>query len=142
MIKTLLTLGCAIIGTLGVIHLIYTFRTGQFEPRDAELGKRLRVVSPLLTSETTMWRAWIGFNASHSLGAILFAIFYGYFARFELWFLLSSPFLIALSLIVLVVYLVLARLYWFSAPFLGIAAALALFIAGYGIAYLSYLDIL
>lgn len=142
MIELLLTLGCAIIGTLGVIHLIYTYRTGQFEPRDSELAKKLREVSPLLTSETTMWKAWIGFNASHSLGAILFAVFFGYFAKFELWFLLSSPFLIALSLVALLAYLVLAKLYWFSAPRFWITAALALFIAGYSIAYLTYLDIL
>ncbi len=142
MIEMLLTLGCVIIGALGLIHLVYTFRTDHFEPRDSELSEKLRTVSPVLTSETTMWKAWVGFNASHSLGALLFAALYGYFARFELWYLLSSPFLMGLSLVVLVIYLVLARLYWFSAPFMGIAAALALFIAGYGAAYLAYLGIL
>ena len=25
----------------------------------------LRAVSPVITRETTMWQAWIGFNASH-----------------------------------------------------------------------------
>ena len=142
MIEGLLTLGCVVIGALGLIHLIYTFRTDHFEPRDAELGTKLRTVSPRLTSETTMWRAWVGFNASHSLGALLFAILYGYFAKYELWYLLSSPFLMGLSLVVLIAYLVLARLYWFRAPFIGIAVALTLFSAGYGMAYLTYLGVL
>jgi hypothetical protein len=27
-----------------------------------------------------MWKAWVGFNASHSYGAILFGLVYGYLA--------------------------------------------------------------
>lgn len=131
----LLAIGSAIVGVLGLIHLHYTFRTNKFEPRDSQLGKSLREVSPILTTETTMWRAWIGFNASHSLGAILFALFFGYLAIFEVNFLLSSPFLVALSLITLVSYLALARAYWFTAPFLGLSISTVLFLAGYFLAY-------
>lgn len=82
-----------------------------------------------------MWKAWIGFNASHSLGAMLFAAFYGYLAMFELKFLLASPFLVALSLIALGIYLALARSFWFKVPFLGIATATTLFAVGYLLAY-------
>lgn len=134
-VATLLTIGSTTIGVLGLIHLLYTFRTNKFEPRDEELGGRLREVSPVLTSETTMWKAWIGFNASHSLGAMLFAAFYGYLAMFELKFLLSTPFLVALSLITLGSYLALARSFWFKVPFLGIAISATLFAAGYFLAY-------
>ena len=28
----------------------------------------------MITPQTTLWRAWIGFNASHSLAAILFGL--------------------------------------------------------------------
>jgi hypothetical protein len=28
----------------------------------------MKSISPMLTRETTMWKAWIGFNASHSSG--------------------------------------------------------------------------
>jgi len=134
-IAILLSIGSLIIGALGLIHLIYTFHTNRFEPRDDALGRSLREVSPVLTSETSMWKAWIGFNASHSLGALLFAAVYGYLAVFELTFLLSSTFLVALSLVVLGSYLVLARLYWFKAPFLGILVSTALFAIGYVLAY-------
>lgn len=82
-----------------------------------------------------MWKAWIGFNASHSLGALLFAAVYGYLAAFELTFLLSSTFLVCLSLAVLGSYLILARLYWFKAPFLGILVSTAMFTIGYLLAY-------
>ena len=99
-VAILLTIGSVTIGVLGLVHLVYTFRTDKFEPRDENLGLRLREISPVLTSETTMWKAWVGFNASHSLGALLFAAVFGYLSMFELDFLLSSPFLVALSLVV------------------------------------------
>ena len=134
-VATLLASGSLVIGVLGLIHLLYTFRTNKFEPRDAEFGKRLREVTPVLTSQTTMWRAWIGFNASHSLGAILFALFYGYLALFALEFLLSSHFLVGLSVVTLVSYLLLARAYWFSAPYTGIGLSTALFVVAYILAF-------
>lgn len=135
LVTILLTAGASVIGVLGLIHLVYTFRTDKFEPRDAELGKRLREVAPVLTTQTTMWRAWVGFNASHSLGAILFALFYGYLALFEIDFLLSSVFLVVLSVVTLVSYLLLARAYWFSAPYRGIALSTALFVVAYVLAF-------
>ena len=82
-----------------------------------------------------MWKAWIGFNASHSLGAMLFAAFYGYLAIFELDFLLSTPYLVALSLITLGFYLVLARSFWFKVPFMGIAFSTMMFAVGFLLAY-------
>ena len=129
-------MGSMTIGVLGLVHLLYTFRTGKFEPRDKELGLRLREISPVLTSETTMWKAWVGFNASHSLGAMLFAAVFGYLAMCELDFLLSSPFLVALSLVTLASYLALARAYWFKVPFFGISISTAFIAAGYLLAYI------
>lgn len=136
MISLLLALGSMTIGMLGLVHLLYTFRTNKFEPRDEELGQRIREISPVLTSETTMWKAWVGFNASHGLGAILFSAVFGYLAMFELEFLLSSPFLVVVSLVTLAGYLVLARSFWFSVPFYGISISIILFAAGYILAYL------
>jgi len=42
-----------------------------------------------------MWKAWIGFNASHSLGAVLFGQVYGYLVLAHAPMLLSSPFRLA-----------------------------------------------
>ena len=134
-VATLLATGSIVIGLLGLVHLIYTLLTNKFEPRDSDLGRRLREVSPVLTAETTMWRAWIGFNASHSLGAILFAALYFYLAIFNLEFLLSTPFLVILSLLVLGSYLILAYRFWFKLPLWGIAIAATLFVAGYVVAF-------
>ena len=124
----------AIIGALGSIHLAYTFFTDKFDPRDAALRERLQAVSPVITRGTTMWKAWIGFNASHSLGAMLFGVVYGYLALVRGEWLAASPFLLALGLLFLGGYMVLARLYWFSVPQRGVALALALYLAGVAMA--------
>jgi hypothetical protein len=31
-------------------------------------------IAPVITKEATMWRCWVGFNASHSMGLILFGL--------------------------------------------------------------------
>ncbi len=76
-----------------------------------------------------MWKAWIGFNASHSYGAMLFGLVYGYLALAHAPFLFASPFLLAVGLVLLGGYGLLGWQYWFSVPFRGIALATALYVA-------------
>ena len=92
---SLVTASATVILLLGLIHLLYTFRGHKLGPRDAQLEARLREVSPIITRETTMWKAWIGFNASHSFGLILFGTVYAYLAVAHGLFLFGSPFLLA-----------------------------------------------
>ena len=110
----LIAASAAIIFLLGLVHLIYTFHGSKLDPRDTELKAKLMTVSPVISRETTMWRAWIGFNASHSYGAILFGAVYGYLAILHSAFLFQSWFLLAVGLLLLVGYAVLGKLYWFS----------------------------
>ena len=77
-------------------------------------------MAPLLTKETSVWNAWVGFNASHSLGAMLVAAVYiplttsyFYIIQQSAWFS-SLPVLIGLS------YRILAKKYWFKIPFFGV----------------------
>lgn len=67
--QILVAAGTAIILLLGFLHLAYTFFTRKFNPRDHELERDMGQVSPRISSQTTMWKAWIGINASHSLEA-------------------------------------------------------------------------
>jgi hypothetical protein len=131
--QSLIAASAVIILLLGTVHLVYTFTSNKFSPRDQELEARLKLISPIISKETTMWKAWVGFNASHSLGAILFGAVYGYLAIFHYSFLLQSSFLAILGVILLVGYLVLAKLYWFSVPFRGIAFASVLYVLGFAI---------
>jgi hypothetical protein len=127
---SLITASATIILALGVIHLLYTFSGNKLHPRDPGLEARLREVSPVISRETTMWRAWIGFNASHSFGAILFGAAYGYLAIHHSSFLFQSRFLLLLGLLLLAGYVFLGKRYWFSVPFRAIAVAAALYVVG------------
>src|SRR4051812_45946150 len=78
--RSLMLASAAIVLVLGMIHLVYTFWGSRLKPRAHELEVLMSEISPVLTRQTTMWKAWIGFNASHSMGAILFGLVYGYLA--------------------------------------------------------------
>src|SRR6202789_2667988 len=91
--RILMVFSASIVLTLGVLHLVSTFWGPSLTPRDPALEISMSQISPVMTRETTMWRCWVGFNASHSLGLILFGLVFGYlaFARGQLSPL--SPFL-------------------------------------------------
>jgi len=120
----------AVIAYIGAVHLYYTFATDKFLPRDPDLKQRLEAVSPVLTRQTTMWRAWVGFNASHALGLLLFGAVYVNLALFHLPVLLGSPFLLLTGFALLLALLVLCKVYWFKAPFRSVALAGLLYMTG------------
>ncbi len=120
----------AVILLLGLMHLLYTFRGPLLHPRDPDLMARMMAGSPVMTGETTMWRAWVGFNATHSFGLILFGALYGYLAIRHGALLFHSRFLLALGFALLLGYSVIARLYFFTAPFRGVVLAAALYLLG------------
>jgi hypothetical protein len=124
----LLTGSAALLLMLGLLHLVYTFHGPKLLPRDAELQERMRLISPVITRETTMWKAWIGFNASHSFGAILFGLVYGYLALVHPALLFESAFLLVVGLVFLGGYTFLGVRYWFSVPFRGILLSLILYV--------------
>ncbi len=115
---------------LGSMHLLFTFSGAKFHPRDPALKAALMATSPIITRETSMWQAAIGFHASHSMGAMLFGLIYGYFAVAQPLIFWQSTFLLALGLVTLIAYVALAKRYWFNVPFRGIALAAALYVAG------------
>lgn len=123
--ELLIAISAGIILLLGILHLIYTFFGPKLSPRDPQLIETMKRVSPVITKETTMWKCWIGFNTSHSLCAILFALIYGYLAMRHADFLFASYFLLATGFGLLATLVVLGKLYWFSIPFRGIFIAFA-----------------
>ncbi len=120
----LIAASALIILMLGLVHLLYTVHGPKLTPRDAALRLRMQEVSPVLTRRTTMWRAWLGFNASHSLGAILFGLVFGHLALVHPAWLFESRFLLGVGLAMLVGYALVAWSCWFSVPNTGIAMAL------------------
>jgi hypothetical protein len=124
MIAFLLILGGAVFGVLGGLHAIYTLldlrNPRRLVPVDPSVAQAMANSALRLSGgRTDMWRAWIGFNFSHSLGVLMvagLALWAG--LRFNT--LPVSTIIPALTLIGCV-YLVLALLYWFRAPAIGVA---------------------
>ena len=127
--RILMLLSAGILFTLGVIHLTYTFRGPAFAPRDPALEASMRHVSPVLTNETTMWKCWVGFNATHSMGLILFGLVFGYLAWAHGQLLFQSPFLLVVGLVMLVGLAVLCKVYFFSSPLTSVGLSLACYVA-------------
>jgi len=82
---------------------------------------------------TTMWRAWVGFNFSHSLGAVLFGGLC-IWASAVLGTLAVPGWILLLFVVIALVYLGLSVLYWFRIPTAGIAVATICLLA----AWLTY----
>lgn len=127
--KVLMICSASIILTLGLLHLVYTFWGAKLTPRDPALQVRMSHISPVITQETTMWRCWVGFNASHSLGAMLFGLIYGFLAIAHSPLLFNSLFLLMVGLGLLGGLVALGKVYWFSVPFTGISIALVCYVA-------------
>jgi len=125
-----MVLSASMMFALGVAHLVYTFWGPKLTPRDPALQISMSQISPVITKQTTMWRAWVGFNVSHSMGAILFGLVFGFLALAHDQLLFRSPFLLVVGLAMLGGYAVLGKVYWFSAPFTGICISLACYVAG------------
>jgi hypothetical protein len=126
----LITASAVIPLVLGALHLFYTFRGRKLFPRDDELIEGMKRTTLVITRESTVWRAWIGFNATHSMSLILFGLIYGYLALAAPDLLFASQFLRLLGLATLLAFVVLARRYFFSVPFKGVAIATLLYVAG------------
>jgi len=124
----LVAISAAIFLFLGVVHLLYTFGGRKLHPRDPALEAAMMQSHPLLTRRTTMWDAWVGFNASHSLGAILYGLLYGYLALAHPAILFESPFLLGTGLALLLGYSLVGKRHWFNTPNSGIFAATALYV--------------
>jgi hypothetical protein len=123
--KILMVLSASINFTLGVVHLVYTFWGPNLTPRDPALQISMSQIAPVITRETTMWRCWVGFNASHSMGLILFGLIFGFLALAHSQLLFQSPFLLIVGLAMLGGFVVLSKVYFFSAPLVSLSISLA-----------------
>jgi len=137
MTATLIIVGGSVFAILGSLHAIYTWadtRTPRRLVPDAASVIEAMASSSVRLSRggTTMWRAWIGFNFSHSLGAVMFGV-----ACIALGISLPSIGLpkavLLIPVVIACLYLWLAIRYWFRIPVMGIAAGAACFAAGWAI---------
>jgi hypothetical protein len=126
--KALMVLSASILFILGTVHLVYTFWGTSLAPRDPALQVTMSRISPVLTKETTMWRCWMGFNASHSMGLILFGLIYGYLAMAHDQLLFRSPFLLLVGLVMIGCLIVVCGLYFFRAPLICVSISFLFYV--------------
>lgn len=136
--SALITSSAAVVLLFGSMHLLFTFNGPKLHPRDPAVTAAMKAVSPVITRETTVWRATLGFNATHSMGLMLFGLIYGYLALAQPALLWTSGFLLTLGLVTLVAYVVLAKLYFFGIPFRGVTAATLLYVAGLAVHFTKH----
>ena len=120
---------------LGIAHAMATPRrpgdAKGLSPSDPQLAEAMTRSGLRLTRRTDMWRAWVGFNLSHSLGVVIFAAFVFLTGRSGPVFAAEGQIAIPFALVVAGGYLWLARQYWFQTPFIGCLLAAVLFLAAW-----------
>jgi len=129
--RYLFLLGALPFVVLGFAHAVATPQTPAqakgLSPRDPAVRDAMARDSILLTRRTTLWLAWVGFNLSHSLGAILFGAVVVLIGRTSASFEAQAAVFLPLAVLVSATYLVLGVRYWFRTPIIGISAACVCF---------------
>ena len=123
--------GSAIFLILGSLHLYYTFFSNKFLSRNEKVMEEMKSSHMILTRETTMWKAWIGFNASHSLGIMFIGAVNIILATEYFSIMKNSVTLMGLTILVAVIFMWLAKKYWFHIPFRGVVISLICFITSF-----------
>jgi hypothetical protein len=117
---------------LGTAHAIVTptrlDRPRGLSPRDPDVAAAMSRTSLRLTSRTDLWRCWIGFNLSHSLGVLLLGAIVVVVGASPDRFARDATVFLPVVVFTSAGYLALGLRYWFRTPILGCALSLALFV--------------
>ena len=87
--------------------------------------------------ETTLWRAWAGFNLSHALGVVAVSLTIGIPALVDFDAAFDNPGWLILALALPPLYVLISVRYWFQGPTVGILICSGLITAGILGAWLS-----
>ncbi len=118
MAQALLIVGARIFLLLGIVHAILTLRDlsnpRTFTPTDASVRTAMQSSQLAIHPNTNLWKAWLGFNLSHSLGILLFGGELFCIGLFQ--FTLFAHNLLIQSVVILVsaAYFVMSLCFWFS----------------------------
>lgn len=123
----------------GALHGALTLRDLKrpraFTPRDPALRQAMQQSSIGLHPSVNLWRAWLGFNLSHSLGLVLFGAVYLYIGVVEPNVFASSRLIQAVAVLVSAIYVVLSLKFFFFRPAIGTAIGLVCFLVAAGLAH-------
>ncbi len=121
----------AVFAVLGVLHLVYTIHDFGEKPRyfrplnRALLAAMRQTHAAIAPTGRDYWSAILGFNLSHSIGVLLFAILIVVTTQYQITWL--KPILVVVG----GVFAVIAWRCWFRIPMLGSLIGTALLIAAW-----------
>lgn len=132
MAQILVILGASIFLILGILHGVLTLQDLRdprtFTPPDPALRAAMQESSIAIDPHTNLWKAWLGFNLSHSLGLVMFGgtfltIGLFYFSAFAqiLWLQICALFISA-------AYLLMSLKFWFYKPAIGSGIGIVCFV--------------
>ena len=111
--------------------MIDVFRPTQFTPIDDSVRDSMKSTGVRFArGRTSMWDAWLGFNISHGLGALIFGIAVVVLGNYPI-LIETSKMLLLLPVIAGLAYFYLAVRFWFYLPAIGISLATACFIGAW-----------
>ena len=137
MAQILVVLGASVFTVLGAAHGLLTLRDlaqpRAFTPTDESVRFAMQAAKLALNPRLNVWKAWLGFNLSHSLGLLVFgggllAVAVWHFDAFA-----SSRVLQGVSLGVAATYLTLSLRFWFWGPALGSGVSVTCFLVAIAI---------
>ena len=143
--KLLYNVGATLIGAMGTAHLIYTFydclaiKPKYFAPvndKNIEMMKNEQV-QLAENHKSNLWKAWLGFNISHSYGAMIFSFYSLYlYNKTELFNNKKhKSILYGINIFVSLSYTITSYLYWYKSPSIGLTAVTSCFAASYLLSY-------
>jgi hypothetical protein len=116
---------------LGLLHaratpLATADRKG-LSPADPALAEAMARGRVLMTRRVDLWSGWVGFNLSHSLGAVAFGAFVLLLGRSAESFAGQAAYAVPLAAAVSGAFLAIGVRYWFRTPIVGCAFAFGCF---------------
>ncbi|TDT98205.1 hypothetical protein EDD99_6423 [Streptomyces sp. 846.5] len=139
MARLLIIAAASVFLLLGVVHGALTLadlkNPVSFTPPDPALREAMQRSSIRLNPDINLWKAWLGFNLTHSLGLVLFGAAYLYGGVFKPDAFAGSTLLQAVAVLVSAIYLVVCLVFFFPTPAIAAAVGLACFVAATGLAH-------
>jgi hypothetical protein len=120
-----------VFAVLGLIHFAYTLHDfgpnpRYFRPRDKALLAAMRATKPAIApAGRDYWSALLGFNLSHAIGVLLFALLIVIAARYRIDWL--KPILVLLG----IAFATIAWRCWFKVPMVGCIVGTVLMIGAW-----------
>ena len=112
--KYLWATGSFILMIMGTLHLYGTLFTPFMHPRNEKLIPEMKLATLKMSDKLTLWKSWIGFNATHSAGVIFLGASNLYITSKYGEILQHDLILPSLTIVVVSFYCWVAWRYWFK----------------------------